>query len=303
MGYQHQTVLLKETVELISPCLGGVYADVTSGGGGHSEAILQMSAPTGKLIALDRDPEAVAVSRERLSEFGDRVMVVHGDFSDIEAILKRLGIEILNGIVADLGVSSAQIDNRERGFSFVTSGPLDMRMDRSQGRTVAELIAGIGETELADLIYGFGQERRSRAIARSIKRSVREGRMSTTSDLRAAIIRTLRPGKRGKIDPCTRTFQALRIAVNNELEQLHSLMSQLADLLADGGVAAIISFHSLEDRIVKQTFRRQKQFEILTKKPIAPSVEERKRNPRSRSAKLRAARRITRKDILQEASS
>jgi 16S rRNA (cytosine1402-N4)-methyltransferase len=289
----HITVLKTETVALLAPRAGGVYCDVTLGRGGHAEAILEASAPDGTLYAIDRDERALAESKERLARFGARVHYLHGRFGEVAALLHEANAPLLDGLVADLGVSSPQLDVAERGFSFRLDGPLDMRMDTSRGRTARELIAELSERELADVIYTYGEERKSRPIARVIKEAEARGEMATTSDLRRAVVRVLGPA-RGGIDPATRTFQALRIAVNEELAELDALLAALPDVLADGGVCAIISFHSLEDRAVKHTLRGSRALEAMTKKPIVAGDDECRQNPRSRSAKLRGARRVPR---------
>jgi 16S rRNA (cytosine1402-N4)-methyltransferase len=293
-SFVHESVMLREMLDALHPCSGGVYADATAGAGGHSQAILDASAPDGRVIAVDRDPLAVTEVRRRLAAYGGRARVVHGDYAELSAILSEQGQDRVDGLVADLGVSSPQLDTPERGFSFGTAGPLDMRMDSSSGLPLRELLDGIDERELADVLYRFGEERRSRAVARSILRARDEGVLETTSDLRRAVVRALGPRRQGRIDPATRTFQALRILVNRELEQLEALLETLPELLSDGGVAAIISFHSLEDRLVKHAFLRDTRLAPLTKKPIRASDEEQASNPRSRSAKLRAVRRLPR---------
>jgi 16S rRNA (cytosine1402-N4)-methyltransferase len=292
----HAPVLLHETLAALAPRSGGVYADATAGGGGHSEAILEASAPDGRLLAIDRDPEAVAEVRHRLAAYGDRATVVHGRYADLADILHGIGRERVDGVVADLGVSSHQLDSAGRGFSFAAEGPLDMRMDTSGGESAAELLARVDERELADLLFHYGEERRSRAVARSIVRSRDQGELQTTADLRRAVVRALGP-KRSRIDPATRTFQALRIAVNRELDELSKLLETLPDVLEDDGIAAIISFHSLEDRLVKHAFRGDRRLAPLTKRPVIPGDEEQAHNPRSRSAKLRAARRVSRAEV------
>lgn len=292
-AFAHHSVMLAETLEALRPRTGGVYADATAGGGGHSWAILEASAPAGRLLAVDRDPLAVEQVRQRLSGFGERARVVHGDYSDLPAMLRDWGVERVDGVVADLGVSSPQLDVPARGFSFHADGPLDMRMDTLHGTPLSELLAHIDDQELADILYRFGEERRSRPIARSILRARDQGELSTTFELRRAVLRASGP-RTGRIDPATRSFQALRIAVNGELDQLQNLLLALPDLLDDGGVAAIISFHSLEDRLVKHGFRGEQRLEPITKRPLRPSPEEERENPRSRSAKLRAARRLPR---------
>jgi 16S rRNA (cytosine1402-N4)-methyltransferase len=291
--FAHESVMVRETLEALAPRAGGVYADATAGGGGHSEALLQASAPDGRVVAIDRDPAAVAEVQRRLAAYGERAQVVHGDYADLRAILQRCGQPRVDGVVADLGVSSHQLDSAERGFSFGQEGPLDMRMDTSAGETLADLLARVDDRELADILFHYGEERRSRAVARSILRARDQGDLTTTADLRRAVVRALGP-KRGRIDPATRTFQGLRIALNRELDQLRTLIASLPELLEDAGVAAIISFHSLEDRIVKHAFRDDARLAPLTRRPVLPGEEEQAHNPRSRSAKLRAARRIPR---------
>lgn len=291
--FSHAPVLLGETLALLEVRSGGVYADATVGGGGHAEAILEASGPEGRLIGVDRDPTALAAARARLARFGDRATLVHAPFAELAHVLAEAGVGRVQGLVADLGVSSPQLEQADRGFSFSRSGPLDMRMDPTRGESAAELVARLPEADLADVIYGLGEERRSRAVARSIKRAVERGEMRTTEDLRRAVVRAIGP-RRGRIDPATRTFQALRLAVNEELEQLETLLGDLPELLEDGAVGAIISFHSLEDRMVKRAFRDDPRLERLTKKPVVPADDERHDNPRARSAKLRAARRLPR---------
>jgi len=268
--FVHQTVLLRETVEGIVPRSGGVYVDATLGGAGHAYAILEASAPDGVLYGIDRDPTALAAARERLSPFGARAVVLHGTFGSVRALLEEHGVSRVDGLVADLGVSSPQLDVDERGFSFARTGPLDMRMDPSSDEPLSELLARLSAEELADVIYQLGDERKSRPIARSIKAAVERGELLTTDDLRRAVIRVTGP-KRTGVDPATRTFQALRMAVNAEIQQLETLLATLPDLLEDGGRAAIISFHSGEDRLVKQAFRDDARLAPVTKKPVVAS--------------------------------
>jgi 16S rRNA (cytosine1402-N4)-methyltransferase len=296
-AFVHEPVMLRETVDALRPRSGGLYADATVGGGGHSRAILEASEPDGRVLAVDRDPVAVAEAQRVLASYGERAMVVHGEYAELGAILQTIGAARVDGLVADLGVSSPQLDTPARGFAFGSEGPLDMRMDTTRGPSAAELLATIDERELADLLYRFGEERRSRAVARSIVRARDEGVLATTIDLRRAVVRALGPRRQGRIDPGTRTFQALRIAVNRELEQLETLLEALPELLEDGAVAAIISFHSLEDRLVKRAFRSDSRLAPLTRKPQQASEEEQARNPRARSAKLRAARRLPRDEV------
>jgi 16S rRNA (cytosine1402-N4)-methyltransferase len=289
--FEHVPVLLDEVMDQLAPAAGRVYADVTVGGGGHSHAILERSAPDGRLIGIDRDPSALKAATTALEKFGERVTLRKARIRDLRDVLDSLGIEQVDGVVADLGVSSAQLDQQERGFSLAHDGPIDMRMDPTEGETALELIGRSDTEELANVIYLYGEEHRSRRIARSVRRAYEEGELETTGDLRRAVHRATGP-KRGRTDPSTKTFQALRIAVNEELADLEAFLGQLPSVLKTGGVVAVISFHSLEDRLVKRTFRDSQDLDPLTKRPIVASDEERDRNPRSRSAKLRAARRV-----------
>lgn len=291
--FSHQTVMSTETLDAVAPESRGIYADVTLGGGGHAEALLERSSPEGRLFGVDRDPAALDAARTRLERFGERATLVHGRFGDLPSLLEQHGIDHLDGLVADVGVSSHQLDVAARGFSFRNEGPLDMRMDPTRGETAKECIERTDEDDLANLIYELGEERKSRRIARALKDAADRGAMETTEDLRTAVHKAV-GGRRGRIDPATRTFQALRIAVNAELDELRALTEALPGVLSDGGVAALISFHSLEDRIVKRAFRGDRRLQPLTKRPLIASDEEREANPRSRSAKLRAARRLPR---------
>lgn len=291
--FEHETVLRAEAVSALNPRDGGVYVDATLGGAGHTEGLLEQSAPTGKVYGIDRDPSALAAAQQRLAAYGDRAVLLHGTFGNLRALLEGQGVATVDGVLADLGVSSPQLDQAERGFSFARPGPLDMRMDPSAGESLHELLARLSPEALADVLYQFGDERKSRPIARSIKAALERGELETTEDLRRAVVRVLGP-KRGGVDPATRTFQALRIAVNREYEELASLLAALPEVLADGGRAAIISFHSGEDRMVKHAFRDDPRLLPITKKPIEPSPEEQARNPRARSAKLRVAERVSR---------
>jgi 16S rRNA (cytosine1402-N4)-methyltransferase len=293
-AFVHETVLPEATVDAVAPHAGGLYVDATVGGGGHTARLLARSAPDGRVLGFDRDERALAAARERLAAHGARLALVHAPFGALRAVLSERGIAHVDGIVADLGVSSPQLDDAERGFSFMRGGPLDMRMDPSRGETAAELVARLDEDALADVLYEYGEERRSRPIARSIKRAQGDGLLHTTDDLRRAVVRVIGPRRQGGSDPATRTFQALRIAVNDELGELRALLEALPEVLADGAVAAIISFHSLEDRLVKQAFRGDARLEPLTKRPLVADEDEQARNPRARSAKLRAARRVPR---------
>jgi 16S rRNA (cytosine1402-N4)-methyltransferase len=290
-SFTHVSVMPAEVVRLLEPHSGGVYLDATAGGGGHSRAILE-ACPTARVVALDRDPEAVAAAEHALADLGERVRVLHADFADVERVLIEQGISALDGLVADLGVSSQQLGDALRGMSFRSAGPLDMRMDPTRGETARALIERLDSDELADVIYNLGDERRSRRVARCIKQALAQGELETTLDLRRAVVRAVGPRRVGGIDPATRTFQALRMAVNAELEQLTALLAALPRLIAPGGVAAIMSFHSLEDRLVKREFLKRELWQRLTPKPLGASEDEQTNNPRARSAKLRGARRV-----------
>jgi len=300
MSPLHEPVLVAETLALLQPERGGVFVDCTIGLGGHGRAMLDAGAA--RLIGLDRDPDALRLAAETLAAFGDRVELVHADYRDLDRVLSARGLEGVAGILADLGVSSMQLDTEGRGFSFRRDERLDMRMDRSQGATAADLLASVDEKELADVIFQYGEERFSRRIARAIVNERRTAPVTTTGRL-AQIVRRAVP-HRGyqRIDPATRTFQALRIWVNRELEGLEPFLAAAARRLLAGARLAVISFHSLEDRIAKHTFRAlaslagaesgELAVRILTRRPVEPSEEEMARNPRARSAKLRAIERM-----------
>jgi 16S rRNA (cytosine1402-N4)-methyltransferase len=285
----HTPVLEREVVQQLAPRAGGIYVDCTLGAGGHAEALLKAGA--GHLIGLDRDPLALELAEERLSRFEDRYQLVHAAFSGMRGELDALGIDRVDGILADLGVSSMQLDDATRGMSFRMSGPLDMRMDPTSGETALELIERFDADELAELISKLGEERRARRVARCIKQASLAGELHDTGDLRRAVIKAVGPARVGGIDPATRTFQAIRIAVNAELVELEALMRVAASCLVAGGALAIISFHSLEDRMVKRVFKNKDTWEQVTKKPITPGESELDDNRRARSAKLRVARR------------
>jgi 16S rRNA (cytosine1402-N4)-methyltransferase len=294
--FVHATVMKTEVTEALAP-RAGIYIDATVGGGGHSEAILEAHGES-RIVALDRDQTALDAARARLERFGDRVTFVKTPFGRIAEALDELNIEQVAGICADLGVSSPQLDDAARGMSFRREGPIDMRMDPSEGQESAlELIARLSDDQLADVIFQYGDERRSRRIARSVKRALADNQLFTTLDLRRAIVRAVGPVRVGGVDPATRTFQALRIAVNRELEELEELLAALPRLVEPGGVAAILSFHSLEDRLVKRAFHVKDVWAPLTKKPLVATDEECAENPRSRSAKLRAARRLSEEEV------
>jgi 16S rRNA (cytosine1402-N4)-methyltransferase len=289
--FVHETVMKHEVVAALAPEAGEVYVDATLGGGGHTEAILD-AAPGARVVAFDRDQNAIDAAVTRLARFGDRITVVHANFGSMPERLAAMAIGSVRGLYADLGVSSPQLDDAARGMSFRREGPIDMRMDTGAGETALELIDRLDDDALANVIYRYGDERRSRRIARSIKRSLADGELRTTLDLRRAIVRAVGPVRVGGVDPATRTFQALRIAVNDELGELEALLAALPALVQPGGVVAILSFHSLEDRLVKRAFHEREKWEPLSKKPLSASEEESSLNVRARSAKLRAARRL-----------
>ncbi|HLV21134.1 MAG TPA: 16S rRNA (cytosine(1402)-N(4))-methyltransferase RsmH [Polyangiaceae bacterium] len=288
--YVHVTVMPEEVVQALAPDRGGLFLDMTAGGGGHAAAILSAS-PRARVIAFDRDRTAVLAARERLAEFGERARVVHAAFTEAAEWVEHEGIHEVDGLVADLGISSQQLSDRLRGMSFRQEGPLDMRMDRTDGETAKELVARLTQDQLADVIYQFGEERASRRVARCIKQALAEGQLETTLDLRRAVVRAVGPRRIGGIDPATRTFQALRIAVNDELGQLQALLAWAPQVLRPGGTAVFLSFHSLEDRLVKRAFLDREVWDRLTTKPLVASEAEQAQNPRARSAKLRAAQR------------
>jgi 16S rRNA (cytosine1402-N4)-methyltransferase len=278
----------QEVVDALAPQAGGVYVDATLGGGGHTEALLQ-ACDGAHGIAFARDPNAIAAGRARLERFGDRVTFVRSAFSNLVAELSARGVRHVDGLCADLGVSSPQIDEAERGMSFRMKGPLDMRMDPDSGETALEWIARSDENEIADAIYRYGEERRSRRIARSIRRAFSQNELETTLDLRRAVVRAVGPARIGGVDPATRTFQAIRIVVNGELDELESLLGALPKVLKRGASAAILSFHSLEDRLVKRAFVNRDTWSPHFKKPRMATDDEATLNPRARSAKMRAA--------------
>ena len=305
----HDPVMLAEVVELLAPALDKPDArivDVTLGLGGHSSALLEAARPDAQLLGLDRDPQALALAAERLAGHGDRAILRHARFSELAGVLDELGWDHVDAVLADLGVSSLQLDEAGRGFSFQREGELDMRMDPTRGESAADLLARITQGELTDLLRDLGEEPEARRIARALCRTGEEGRPRTTADLRAAIVRAVGGRANRRHDPATLTFQALRIAVNDELGELESLLGLLPDRLARGGRAAFLAYHSLEDRIVKQHFRSwsarcvcppelpicqcggKARAVRLTPGAARPTAEEIARNPRARSARLRA---------------
>ena len=292
----HVPVLLDEVRSLLCPERGGTFVDCTLGLGGHSRMLLESGAT--RVIGIDRDTDAIAIARETLAEFGDRVTFVHADYREVAAVLETLGVPGIAGLLADFGVSSMQLDADGRGFSFKRDEPLDMRMDRSQGETAADLIDRVDETELADVIYRFGEERRSRQVARAIVMARSQSPITTTGRLAEIVRRGVAARGWQRIDPATRTFQALRIWVNRELDELDSFIGRAASQLQAEGRLALISFHSLEDRVVKHTLRDlargdEAVIKVLTKHPVVAGEAEAAVNPRARSAKLRAAVRVS----------
>ncbi len=295
---QHIPVMAEEVLFWLVREDGRIYLDCTVGYSGHAEKILEASGPDSRLIGFDRDAVAIAASREKLARFGDRVLLVHGHFMDLKRHLNIGGIGRVDGILFDLGVSSPQLEEPARGFSFQGDGPLDMRMDQSMSGTAADLVNRWPEAQLADAIFQFGEERFSRRIARAIVRARERHPLATTKEL-VSVVEGAVPAnyRHGRIHCATRTFQAIRIAVNQELDCLDSALRDAVDVLSPGGRLCVISFHSLEDRIVKHTLRALSSKDdpalvVLTKKPQVPAREESNRNPRSRSAKLRAAQRV-----------
>ncbi|MFC2012797.1 16S rRNA (cytosine(1402)-N(4))-methyltransferase RsmH [Chloroflexota bacterium] len=302
----HIPVLLEESIEALAIQSGGRYIDCTLGGGGHAAAMLNHSAPGGQLLGIDADPDAIRVARAKLKSYGNSVLLINDNFVNLQAICTKYGFRPVHGILFDLGLSSLQLEGGNRGFSFQQDGDLDMRLNPNQETTAADIVNTLPETKLSHLVSTFGEEARSRRIARHI---VQERPVLTTMQL-AQIIERAVGGRRGRIHPATKTFQALRIAVNRELLHLEASLKQAIDLLGFEGRLVVISYHSLEDRIVKQLMREESQdcicppgtpvcicghtarLRLITKRIISPSPEEVRRNPRSRSAKLRIAERI-----------
>ena len=290
----HKPVMVEEVLDYLNPQTGQVIIDCTVGGGGHASKIMSKIKPNGLLIGIDKDMEILQTAKQHLSEIGNIFKLYHADYSEIDEVLRQAGTDKVNCVLLDLGSSSMQFDQAERGFSFSKEGPLDMRMDRSQGITAKDLIHRLSEQKLEELFSKYGEERWSRRIARAILKEENDTGITSTRQLANIIERAVPRGK-SKIHPATRVFQALRIAVNKELESLEVFLNKIHNYMTVGARIVIISFHSLEDRIVKNKFsERAKQniFQILTKKPITPGEAEIERNIRCRSAKLRAAERI-----------
>jgi len=300
----HVPVMLEEVLELLDPRPGEVFADATIGAGGHAREIARRLAPAGRLIGIDRDPEILALS----GPISDLVTMRHANFADLDDVFDELGVEAVDGVLLDLGVSSYQLSRPERGMSFDSDAPLDLRMDPTQGEPAWQLIRRLGEKELADVFYRYGEERRSRGIAKAVKAAVGGKERITAREFADVVARRARSkrGGRSRIHPATRCFQALRIFTNGELEALEAVLPRALARLAPGGRIAVVSFHSLEDRIVKEFFRTMGragagELEVLTKKPVRPTEAEVERNPRSRSGRLRAARKPLGRDDRQAA--
>jgi 16S rRNA (cytosine1402-N4)-methyltransferase len=302
----HKPVLYQEILDVLRPHAGGIYVDGTVGAGGHAWGILEASSPDGKLIGFDLDPQALAIAREKLAPFGDRFVLVHASYTKMSAQLDALGVDSVDGILLDLGLSSMQLAAADRGFSFQEDGPLDMRFDPEAHTSAADLVNHLPESDLADLIYQYGEERYARRIAAAL---VAARPLDTTVELAELVAKAV-PDGRKRIHPATRTFQALRIAVNDELASVEAALPQAVDALKAGGRLAVIAFHSLEDRIVKRYFRRQSgdcicppespictcehqaTIKEVTRKPIRPTEAETRSNPRARSARLRVAEKL-----------
>jgi len=290
-GSAHVPVLLDEVLAWLDPRPGQVLVDGTLGGGGHARALLQRVGPEGRIVGLDRDPAAIERATATLA--GTPTTLVHADFRDLPEVLAQLDLSSVDGVLLDLGLSSDQLEDPQRGFSFSTEGPFDLRFDPTCGEPAWRLVNRLDERRLAQLIHEFGEERYSRRIARAVVRRRSEKPIRTAAELAELVRRCVpRSPSTRRLDPATRTFQALRIAVNHELESLDAALARVPDCLAPGGRFAVISFHSLEDRRVKQAFRDDERLEVLTRKPVRPRSEEVQHNPRARSAKLRVAQRL-----------
>ncbi len=305
----HISVMLDEVVETLNPQAGETYIDGTFGAGGYTRAILDKADCT--VIGIDRDESALAMASSWKDKYGARLKLVHSNFANAKSALESLGIDKVDAVILDLGVSSMQIDQEERGFSFRFDGPLDMRMDRSSGKTAADLVNTLPEEELANIIYMYGEEKASRRVAAAIVKARAEQKITTTGQLAKIIRSVVHVSPKDRIDPATRTFQALRLKVNDELGEVETILESTLDILKDGGRLIVVTFHSLEDRIVKNFMNdhgkpaaspsrylpatavaEKPRFSILTKKPLIPTDAETSRNPRARSAKLRAAMRV-----------
>lgn len=307
---KHQPVLVQEVVSSLACRPGGVYVDCTVGEGGHAARILEQSAPDGRVIGLDVDGDVLAIAKNRLSAFAGRYRLIRENYKKLTDIMAPLDVESVSGILVDLGISSFQLDSSTRGFSFAVDAPLDMRMDQRLTVTAADLVNNLNEKDLANLLWQYGEEASSRRIARAIVSYREQKRIVATTELKEIVLDAVPSNKKRRIHPATKTFQALRIAINGELEDLDSFILNAVNRLETGGRLVMISFHSLEDRIVKQTFKRlssdcvcppgfpvcrcdhQKRVTLITKKPIVPGEDEIRDNFRSRSARLRAVEKI-----------
>jgi len=310
MSKRHESVLEREILQYLNLKEDSLIVDGTLGDGGHTELILKNTGPDLRVFGIDRDMQAIKRAEERLAPFRNRVTLVHGNFSDIKTILKKADIVNVDGLLLDLGVSSPQLDSPERGFSFMRNGPLDMRMDSMQKTTAADLLVKLSDEELTSVIKEYGEERYSKRIVRAIRKAQGQNPVSTTLDLSGIISSVTLSSRPTKIHPATRTFQALRIVVNNELEHIKTVLSDSLEILRGSARIMVISFHSLEDRIVKNFFQSEEKgcicppkipicacghkprLKIVTRRPIAPAVEEARRNSRASSAKLRVAERV-----------
>lgn len=294
----HVPVMLPEVLEFLKPSPGQIIVDATLGMGGHAEEILKRITPQGRLIGIDRDESSLAICRQRLGEFKDNLELVHANFSDLDQVLTNLGIEKVDGVVFDLGISSYQLRDAQRGFSFQVEGPLDMRLDKSSYICAYDLINNLNENEISAILWNFGQERWHNRIARLLVQERRNEPIATTTQLANLVMRAIPHRYRKsyyRIHPATRTFQAVRIAVNRELEILENAIKKAVDILRKQARICVISFHSLEDRVIKHTFRALKSdglIDIITAKPLTPNLSEIEANPSSRSSKFRVAERI-----------
>jgi len=309
MPKQHESVLEREVIQNLNLCGGSLIVDGTLGDGGHAELLLKNTTSV-RVLGIDRDMRAIERAEKRLAPFRDRITLVHGNFSDIKTILKKANVMNVDGLLLDLGVSSPQLDSPDRGFSFMRDGPLDMRMDSSQKITAADLLVELPDEELVSVIKEYGEERFSKRIVRAIRQAQKQSAIKTTLQLSNIISSVIHASRQTKIHPATRTFQALRIAVNGELEHIKKTLRDSVDVLRESARVIVISFHSLEDRIVKNFFKTEEKgcvcppkipicscghkqrLRIITRKPIVPAVEEVRRNSRASSAKLRVAERV-----------
>ena len=309
MPKQHESVLEREVIQNLNLCGGSLIVDGTLGDGGHAELLLKNTTSV-RVLGIDRDMRAIERAEKRLAPFRDRITLVHGNFSDIKTILKKANVMNVDGLLLDLGVSSPQLDSPDRGFSFMRNGPLDMRMDSSQKITAADLLVELPDEELVSVIKEYGEERFSKRIVRAIRQAQKQSAIKTTLQLSNIISSVIHASRQTKIHPATRTFQALRIAVNGELEHIKKVLRDSVDILQESARVIVISFHSLEDRIVKNFFKTEEKgcvcppkipicscghkqrLKIITRKPIVPAVEEVRRNSRASSAKLRVAERV-----------